>query len=89
MYVDGALQLSVNNTPFTSSTARVYMGLANDGSSWGFNGALDQVNIYNTSITSAQVQLDMVNFVPEPTSLGLAALGLGLARRRHRTSPDA
>ncbi|HSH92667.1 MAG TPA: hypothetical protein VK968_00815 [Roseimicrobium sp.] len=68
-------------------TATVF--LANDGSNTsgmtnGFDGALDDIRIYNSLLTVSEIETIRTDALPEPASLSLIGLA-ALATRRRRT----
>lgn len=61
-YVDGQLvaQRTSANVNLPSVTSAAYIGCSNVQTEY-FNGSLDEVKIYNTFLTQAQIQSDMIN----------------------------
>ena len=86
-YVDGNLIDSVTQAGAIGYTGspRLTIGARNAQHPGNFfNGMIDEVKLYNTALTQAEVQAAMV---PEPTTLILLMTGLiGLARIRFRRS---
>jgi Concanavalin A-like lectin/glucanases superfamily/Secretion system C-terminal sorting domain/Fibronectin type III domain len=61
MYKNGVL-IGTNTTVAASASGQVYIGAYNDGSvGYTWKGGMDQVRIYNTALTQAQIQADMVS----------------------------
>jgi hypothetical protein len=55
------------------------------GNNGNFNGIIDEVKMFDTALTAAQIQQAAFVFVPEPGTLGVLGVGvLGLLARRRR-----
>ena len=81
--VDTALTSGgLNGSAIAAGTNGITIGTFPAGA-YGFNGLLDNLVIYNTVLTEAQVNEVMMTNVPEPTTMVLLAVGaFGLIRRR-------
>ncbi len=66
LYVDGKLVNSVAEDTATTSTV---WEIGSNGASGGFNGFIDEVKIYNFSLTADQVRIDMNNGSSESISV--------------------
>ena len=67
---------SLNSAAFNIGESTVFPGR------W-FNGGIDEVAVYNTQLSSTDIQQIYNSAIPEPTTLGLLAIGgLGLLMRR-------
>jgi hypothetical protein len=87
-YVDG-LNYNVNTTTTANAgsdgTTDLYFGRYTVNNSAYLNGALDDIRIYDETLTGAQIAEVMTAAVPEPTSAILLVAGLsGMAMRRRR-----
>lgn len=79
LYVNGVSVVSAAGKykPMLVATNPLWIGTGNDdGSSFRFNGKIDEVAFYNYALTAQQVAAHFAASVPEPTSLGLLFLGL-------------
>lgn len=92
LYINGVLAASGTDSDTWNIANDILIG-ANHGGNPGiiaipFNGRIDEVAIYNTALTQAQVQAHFAaafTFIPEPATAGLgmlALVALGLRRRR-------
>ncbi|MBK1835111.1 LamG domain-containing protein [Roseibacillus ishigakijimensis] len=73
-------------TSFTNDSGTTTLLGGNPSFGEYFVGDMDEVFIYDSFLSSAQVETLRLNGVPEPSSLGLVALGLLLANSRRRQS---
>jgi len=95
LYLDGALVGQTTASGVFSGALDVAIGrIAVNNSARDFKGYLDEVAIYDHALSGADVARHYrAAFVPEPGSLGLAALGLlallGVAWRRGRSGSPA
>jgi hypothetical protein len=67
LYVDGLLVASDTSFAATNTIANagaLYVGIDSDGASNGWDGAIDQVKIYNYARTARQIKMDMDNGQP-------------------------
>lgn len=96
-YIDGALALSVGGIAQAATpnyTDHLYIGALNNlngvgGSKYRFSGLIDDLGLWNEALGPWEIQnvmrLGPENYIPEPSTLALAAIGLvGYARRRRR-----
>ena len=87
VYLDGVL-VNTGGTGFggqMDTGLNVLLGTSGNGGS--FSGQLDEVKVFDTQLSVAQIQSEMG--VPEPTTIGaIAAVGLfaGSMRRRRRSA---
>ncbi|WP_165229421.1 LamG domain-containing protein [Aquisphaera insulae] len=91
IYVDGKLESSAPRASIQGNDADFIIGGINIAGTNGrtFNGLLDNVSIFNSSLTAAQVrELYASQVVPEPASASLLGMGIaatiGLFRLRGR-----
>jgi hypothetical protein len=86
IFVDG-VQVATGGSNGTAgemdTIQNILIGTSNNAGS--FSGMLDEIKIYNETLTAAQIQAAS-NVIPEPASCALIALGAGavalLGRRR-------
>ncbi len=89
-YVDGDLVASSNGPDEDGATDRVYLGLLHNrsgGTGW-FDGLIDEAAFYQGALSEERITAHYVagiTPIPEPSSLGLLALGTILGFRRRRT----
>jgi hypothetical protein len=93
LYIDGTLAGSASAT-FTNLTGASSLRIGSGYSNRFFNGLIDEVAIYSTALTEAQIDTHYAAAsdvgVPEPAALGLLATGItGLATLRRRRLPSA
>ncbi len=88
LYVDGVRESLIATTPIlTNSTAFLVAGFTRNGNvEHGFNGLIDEVQVYNYALSGDQVKFLYANpgsAIPAPgaAALGLAALAIGRRRR--------
>jgi hypothetical protein len=81
----------LEGTPPTNNTEGPLLNLNNitigktEGNGGNFNGIVDEVKMFDTALTAAQIQQEALVNVPEPTALGVLGVGvLGLLSRRRR-----
>ncbi|MGC8551406.1 MAG: LamG domain-containing protein [Phycisphaerae bacterium] len=89
LYING--QLVASNTPGGHSldSAAFNIGESTVFPGRWFNGGIDEVAVYNTQLSSTDIQqiYNSASNVPEPTTLALLAIGgLGLLLRRRRVA---
>ena len=99
LYVNGVLVDSMQPTANSYHFNEVdwESGTANDTAYWNgstnpfgsadpFKGEIDQINIYDLELSAAEVQANCNAgpIVPEPASISLMLLGLGLVAKRRR-----
>jgi len=81
LYIDGtkfgtAVYKYNGNGPFT-------IGAAHSNGSWGWSGKIDDVQVFDTALDAAGVQVLIA--VPEPSTLAIFSLGMvGFASRRFK-----
>jgi hypothetical protein len=85
MYLNGVLVAS--DTPGVDNASGNNFTVGATNTSEYFNGILDNVAVFNTALTPAQVAADEAQMVPEPADtfsfvVGVAALVLLRGRRR-------
>jgi hypothetical protein len=85
MYLNGVMVAS--DTPGVDAAAGDHFSIGVTNSTEYFDGVLDNVAIFNTALTPAQVAADEAQMVPEPAgtlsfAVGVAALALVRGRRR-------
>jgi len=86
IYFDGNLVVGPGATGTGGSmdlSQLVLIGSSNNGGS--FNGMVDEVKVFNTVLTPAEIQ-SARTVVPEPASIALLAIGGGLFARRRRAA---
>jgi hypothetical protein len=89
LYINGSLVAS--NTPggHSDSGSTFTIGYSNVFGGRAFDGDLDEVAVYNTDLTAAQISdiyASAGTAAPEPTSIGIAGIGaVALLRRRRRS----
>ena len=96
-FINGALVSTTNPVAFSPNNSTIADGFTHDdedlhiggggdnGSSFRFDGRIDDVILYDNVLSQSDIQDLMTNSIPEPSGsalLGLAALGLVLRRRR-------
>ncbi len=71
---------------FTHEDEDIHIGGGgDDGTGFRWTGGIDDVTIWDTALSAAEVDVIRLNSVPEPSAFGLIALaGLGLILRRRR-----
>ncbi|MGC4016232.1 MAG: LamG domain-containing protein [Luteolibacter sp.] len=89
VYIDGTLYGSYTTTNGQPSFTDINIGNARDGQSRGWDGMIDEVAIYNRTLTQADVtelrNLSLAGLaVPEPTTAMFGGLGTLLLLRRRR-----
>jgi len=91
IYVDGQFKNSISTTGLTTLTSGVVgvpltMGYQNSATPAYFNGSLDEVAVYGSALTAADVLEHYTAAIPEPAAAALLLLGGGslLAGRRRR-----
>jgi hypothetical protein len=87
MYLNGILVAS--DTPGVDAAAGDNFSIGVTNSTEYFDGVLDNVAIFNTALTPAQVAADEAQMVPEPAgtfSFVVGVAGLALLRGRRRTA---
>ena len=84
LYIDGTV---FGTATYKHRNTNVFtIGAANSGGGYGWNGKIDDVQIYDTALDISGVQsLIAPNQVPEPSTLAIFALGImGLAARHFK-----
>lgn len=76
LYINGALDKSVSSSgKFIQTNRTVLIGRRYDSSSYNFNGTIDEVVIYNRSLTADEVYNLYTYGISEPTRLTFTGLG--------------
>ena len=74
IYVNGQLESSLPQTgDIFAGTARLFIADADDGTSLLFDGAIDEVKIYDRALTAGEIQAQ-VGTAPQPSVGGIAEL---------------
>ena len=96
-FINGALVSTTNPVAYSPNNSTILDGFTHEdedlhiggggdaGTSFRFDGRIDDVILYDNVLSQADIQNLMINSIPEPSGtalLGLAALGLVLRRRR-------
>jgi hypothetical protein len=72
LYVDGQVEATVNSPLLSSNidnSARLFIGTERTAIAF-FKGRIDEIRLYNTALTQANIQADMTSIAPsEPASL--------------------
>ena len=72
LYVDGQVEANVNSPLLSSNidnSARLFIGTERTAIAF-FKGRIDEIRLYNTALTQANIQADMTSIAPsEPASL--------------------
>ncbi|HEX2934066.1 MAG TPA: leucine-rich repeat protein [Bacteroidales bacterium] len=68
LYINGLLSASSNAVSYNQGSASMYIGGRSSGS-YNFNGAIDEVRIWNTALTESQINGNMYNDIENPASV--------------------
>ena len=80
IYVNGVLVDSRNDFAGNLTSNAEFLGIGGEDGDDSFNGAIDDVRIYNHALT----QEEIAAIIPEPTTIALLAFGCGLKRLLRR-----
>lgn len=75
LYLDGALQATTPNVSLNTASSNLVIGAYSPSGGGQFNGAIDEVRVYNRALTAAEIQQMYLSEVAPSTTTDIIKIG--------------